>query len=86
MITLDMVEYNKATLTIYDLVFLDQEFYKEADATILHEMLHIVMHPLTTFCYNMFEGDEGKRRELERLEEQVVTSLEKSIVGLKAKA
>lgn len=77
----DMMEYRHATLEIYDEVFLAPDFEKQADAAICHEVLHLALYPLIAYTHNMFEGDEGKRKELERLEEQVVTALEDAFMG-----
>ena len=70
-----MAPYGKITMEIYDEVFNAKDFEAEAEDTICHEMLHVALYPLISYCENMFDGDEGKKKELEKLEETIVTAM-----------
>lgn len=78
-IDLSMYEYGKVTIKIYDEVFASKQFEKDADESVFHEMLHLFFHPLTAYCSSMFGSDEGKKTELERIEELLVSTLERNI-------
>lgn len=71
-----MMEYDVATLEIFDEVFAAKDFRQTADRTICHEMLHLALYPLVAFVANMFTDEPGKIKEADRLEERVVTVLE----------
>jgi hypothetical protein len=73
-----MMEYGTATLEVFDEVFAAQDFKKTADETICHEMLHFATHPFVAFLDSMFTNDEGKQKETERLEEQLVVLLQRA--------
>ena len=78
-----MLEYGRATVKIYDEVFASQNFAQLADESVCHEMVHLALHPLVAYCWSMFQGDEGKRAELERLEELVTTRFERTLTKRK---
>jgi len=73
-----MIEYDSAVLEVYDEVFAAADFKKTAEETICHEVLHLAMYPLVAFLDSMFTNDEGKQKEVERLEEAVVNVLQKA--------
>jgi hypothetical protein len=62
-------------------VFQDPNFKQTADSTVFHELLHICLNDLTAFAGNMFDGDEGKGKELTRLEEAFITRMERAFAG-----
>jgi len=77
-----MAQYGKVTIEIFDEVINSKDFEKEAESTIIHELLHVALHPLIAYCDNMFTGDDGKKKELERLEDHVITRIEKGLVNI----
>ena len=85
-IAMGMVPYSKATLEIYDEVFAAKDFKDTADKAICHEILHLALYPLVSYCNNIFVGDEGKQRHLEELEETVVTTLERACTNIAGRA
>ena len=81
-VDLDHMQYLRATISAHPgLMSIERGFRKTADAAACHEVLHLVQHPLISYCENMFSGDEGKKAELEKLEEMVVTTLQNALVG-----
>lgn len=78
---LDGIQYGRCTIHIYDRVFSDPNFKETADSTVFHELLHICLNDLTAYACNMFDGDEGKAKELIRLEETFITRMERAFTG-----
>ena len=81
----DMIEYRRASMEVYDEVFASPNFEEDAEDTICHEILHLAFNPLISYCHNMFTGDEGKQKELERQEEHTVTLLADALTTLRRK-
>ena len=75
-ISREMMPYGSCTMELTDEVFASKNFPKDADQTICHEILHLALHPLISYCNNMLNGNEGAQRHLEELEEAVITTLE----------
>lgn len=77
--------YGSATLEIYDELFTSKDFEETADETVCHEVIHLALYPLISYCINMFTGDPGKQQHLEDLEETVVTTLERALTRIDRK-
>ena len=79
----EMAEYGKVLVEVYDDVFSSKDFEATAEETACHEMLHVALLPITSYCNNMFSGDEGKQKELTKLEEAFITSMVSGLVQRK---
>lgn len=77
-IDLGTMEYWRARLTVYDELMgvASEKFEAMADRTICHEIAHLLVYPLVSYCDNMFTEDEGKKAELLKLEESLVSRIE----------
>lgn len=75
----DLIEYDATNMEIYDEVFAAKDFKKEANKAVCHETLHLALHALIAYCNNMFTDEPGKQKELERLEEQTIATLEHAL-------
>ena len=81
-VTREMMPYGSCIMEIFDEVFASKNFEKDADSTVCHEIIHLAMYPLISYCNNVLAGNEGGQKHLEELEEAFITSLERCLVGL----
>ena len=83
-IDLDYGSYWNAEITVYPKLIDNTEYFKEnLDAAVIHELLHLVMWPLTSFAVNLAGNDS--EREVNKLDDQIVKQLEKVFCGRKKK-
>lgn len=82
-IELGVMPYRRAKITVYDeLMGLDSESFKRtAERKIFHEMCHLFIYPLVSFADNLFFDDEGKKKHLLELEEDLITRMEELFFG-----
>lgn len=83
---IDAMQYKKATIEIYDAVFTAHNFKEEAEKAVVHEMLHLAIHPLISYANNLFSDDSGKQKHLEDLEETFISTLEEAFYSLTRKS
>ena len=82
---LDQGEYFKAEITLCPKLTDDKDrFDKEIEATIIHELLHVVLWPLGSFLWNATGNKDIA--ESNKVEEIVVSHLEKVIAPLVEKS
>lgn len=75
------IHYGKCVIHFYERLFSEEPFKETADRTVFHELIHICLNDITSYASNMFDGDDGKQKELERLEETFVTRMERAFGG-----